>query len=186
MSLKDDLRGEARARRTRLAADIVDHAERIAGFAPALLLKQGSAVASYWPLGDEADPRKLADALLALGHPILLPRADGPFAPLSFRHWREGDPTEKSPFGVKEPLETAPAARPDVVFVPLLAFDAQGFRLGYGGGYYDRSLAGLRAQGPVVAIGIAYAEQEIAPLPREPHDEKLDFVVTEKGVRRFG
>jgi len=148
-------------------------------------LKRGWTIAGYWPLEDEADPRKLADILLALGHPILLPRVMGRRRPLSFRHWREGDATEKSAFGVIEPLESAPAARPDAVFVPMLAFDARGFRLGYGGGYYDRSLASLRAQGPVLAIGVAYAGQETAALPHEAHDERLDLVVTEKGVRRF-
>jgi 5-formyltetrahydrofolate cyclo-ligase len=186
MMLKNALRSEARLRRARAAAGLASFAEKIAGFAQELSLQHGWAVASYWPMAGEADPRALARALNARGHTILLPRINGLNEPLSFRHWRDGDAIEKSPLGVNEPLDSAPAARPDAVFVPLLAFDAQGFRLGYGGGYYDRCLASLRAQGAVLAIGIAYAEQEMAALPHEAHDEKLDLVVTEKGVRRFG
>ena len=186
MTSKNALRAEAKSRRARAAAGVISFAETIAGFVGGLALQRGGAGASYWPLGDEADPQALAAALRALGHPILLPRVAGPREPLSFRHWRDGDATEKSPLGTIEPLESALVARPDAVFVPLLAFDARGFRLGYGGGYYDRSLASLRAQGSMVAIGIAYAEQELAVLPHDPHDERLDLVVTEKGVRRFG
>ena len=96
-----------------------------------------------------------------------------------------GDPPRTNAFGIQEPPGDAPAFAPAAVLVPVLAFDAEGFRLGYGGGYYDRTLAELRNRGDVLAIGIAYAGQETEPLPREPHDQKLDMVVTEHGVRHF-
>src|SRR5580698_1579158 len=112
MTSKNALRIEARARRARAAPSLAAFAETIAGFAEGLPLQQGWTVASYWPMADEADPRALEQALRLLGHPILLPRVMGPRKPLSFRHWREGDATETSAFGVIEPLESAPAARP--------------------------------------------------------------------------
>jgi 5-formyltetrahydrofolate cyclo-ligase len=150
-----------------------------------LPLTRRTPVASYWPLNDEADPRALAKALAGYGHPILLPRVMGKEEPLSFRLWQDGDKTEMSELEVPEPLESAPEVVPAAVLVPLLAFDANGVRLGYGGGYYDRTLAALRAQTRVIVIGIAYSGQEKPGLPVAPHDEKLDMVLTEKGLRHF-
>jgi 5-formyltetrahydrofolate cyclo-ligase len=185
MIQKSELRIAARLRRAALFAGQADHARLIAGLADGLAVPAAAAVASYWPVRDEADPRPLAAALAARGHPILLPRVAGPDQPLQFRLWRDGDPLRRSAAGICEPLADAPEQAPEAVLVPLLGFDSAGFRLGYGGGYYDRSLAALRARGPVVAIGIAFAGQEVEALPREPHDEALDAVVTERGVRFF-
>ncbi len=175
-----------RVRRAELAAGLPDFAERIARLAETIPLEPASAVASYWPLPDEADPRVLAAALASQGHSILLPGIDAKDGRLAFRLWREGDALQIGHFGVSEPMGDARASEPAVVLVPLLAFDCVGHRLGYGGGYYDRTLGALRTNGAILAIGVAYAGQELDHLLRnDPHDEKLDMVITENGLRRF-
>jgi len=175
------LRNALRARRARLTR--ADYAEAIARFADDLALAPGSVVAGYFPLRDEADPRALMAALSERGHPLALPCVTAG-QPLTFRAWKMGDPMHANPraFNIAEPLATAPAVAPGAVLVPMLAFDSDGHRLGYGGGYYDRTLAGLPN---ARAIGIAYAGQEVPSLPREPHDHPLDMIVTETGLRRF-
>jgi 5-formyltetrahydrofolate cyclo-ligase len=185
MISKAKLREAARARRKQLAGDLPGFAKAIASHAVRLPLTRRTPVASYWPLPEEADPRALAATLAEFGHPILLPRVMGKKEPLSFRLWRDGDETDTSLLGVPEPLASAREAAPAALLVPLLAFDANGTRLGYGGGYYDRTLAILRAQARIVVIGIAFAGQEKVGLPTAPHDQKLDMVLTEKGLRRF-
>lgn len=183
MTTKAELRVAARAKRVQLAAELPDFADLIAGCADDLALPPQAVVASYWPMGAEADPRALTRALVGLGHPIILPCVTG--RRLVFRRWREGDELVTTPFGVSEPLAAAPDCVPAALLVPLLAFDADGYRLGYGGGYYDRTLAELRALGPIVAVGVAFGGQEVTHLPRESHDQPLDMVITEHGVRHF-
>jgi 5-formyltetrahydrofolate cyclo-ligase len=168
-----------------LGAAVPNFAQAIASHAVRLPLTRRTPIASYLPLAEEADPRALAKVLAGFGHPILLPRVMGKTEPLSFRLWKEGDETETSSFGVAEPLASAEEVVPAALLVPLLAFDTNGTRLGYGGGYYDRTLAMLRAKARIVVIGIAYNGQEKPGLPSAPHDEKLDMVLTEKGLRRF-
>ena len=179
------LRKEARARRAGLKRSSPDFAARIVPFADHLALAPNAVVAGYWPTRDEADPRLLMKALAARGATLALPRIEERNAALSFRRWSEGDALIDNHHAIREPLAEAPRVVPNLVLVPLLAFDATGHRLGYGGGYYDRTLAGLRAEGPVTAIGIAYAGQEIAAIPHEANDQRLDMVLTELGLRRF-
>jgi 5-formyltetrahydrofolate cyclo-ligase len=178
---KQNLRTRARAHRATLIR--ADYAEAIARFADDLALPPGIAVAGYFPMRDEADPRALMAALSARGYPLALPCVTAG-QPLVFRAWKMGDPMHVNPraFNIAEPLATARAVVPGAVLVPMLAFDAHGHRLGYGGGYYDRTLAGLPE---ARAIGVAYAGQEVPSLPREPHDHPLDMLVTEAGPRRF-
>lgn len=164
---------------------VPDFAARIAAFANALEIPPHTIVAGYWPIRDEADPRELMAALAARGHALALPRIEAKGAAPSFRRWREGDVLIDNPHGIAEPRADAETIVPDVVLVPLLSFDAAGHRLGYGGGYYDRTLDALRAGGTVLAIGIAYAGQEVALLPRDPHDRPLDAILTESGLRKF-
>jgi 5-formyltetrahydrofolate cyclo-ligase len=174
--LKIQLRKQARARRSVLARGNPDHAQRSASFAAQL---PSGVVAGYWPIRDEADPRALMRALEARGAVLALPRIE--CGTLSFRRWNEGDVLIDNPHGIAEPRAEAEVLAPNLVLVPLLAFDASGHRLGYGGGYYDRVLPDLKA----FRIGVAYAGQEVPLLPHEPHDHPLDAVVTEEGVRRF-
>lgn len=143
---------------------------------------EGTVVSAYWPLGDEIDPRPLMEALHLLGHRLALPAIRAAGEPLDFRAWQPGDTLQPAGFGTQEPLESAPLVEPAVLLVPLLAFDAMGFRLGYGGGFYDRSLALLRRAGDILAVGLAYGDQQVAAVPREATDQPLDLVMTERGV----
>lgn len=106
--------------------------------------------------------------------------------PLQFRSWQAGEPLIEGNFGIETPPETAVNVFPDVLLVPMLAFDRQGYRLGYGGGFYDRTIAKLRKLKPVTAIGVAYAAQEMLDLPSGEHDEPLDWILTEKGQMKCG
>ena len=181
MSNKADLRRKARAHRATLTRS--DYADIIARHAGDLELAIGAVVAGYFPFRDEADPRALMAALSAEGHPLALPVVDSG-RPLTFRAWKMGDAmhANANAYGIPEPLATAPAVVPALILVPLLAFDSEGHRLGYGGGYYDRTFDALKG---VRAVGIAYAGQEVPHLPREGHDHPLDAVLTEAGLRRF-
>ena len=130
----------------------------------------------------ELDPGPLLDALAAQGRPLALPVVRGPGRPLEFRRWVPGDPLEEGAYGTRHPLPS-PAVFPEVLLVPLLAFDQVGNRLGYGGGYYDRTLADLRTSGRVHAIGLAYEAQRRTDIPVEQTDQRLDGIATEIGFR---
>lgn len=140
-------------------------------------------IAGYWPVRGEIDCRPLLQTLDDRGFSCLLPVIEKPHSPLIFRPWKPGNPMEQGIFAIPIPPPSLPARIPDIVLVPLLGFDRQGMRLGYGGGYYDRTLARLRSErSDIRAIGIAYAVQEVASLPAKKHDQPLDAVVTEKEV----
>ncbi|WP_332837768.1 5-formyltetrahydrofolate cyclo-ligase [Neoroseomonas rubea] len=139
----------------------------------------GATIAGFWPMGAEIDPRPLMHALHARGHAICLPVTPRRGLPLAFRRWAPGDALVPGPMGTSQPAPEAPSATPDWLIVPLLAFDRAGRRLGYGGGYYDRTLAGLPG---ATALGIAYAVQEVQEVPAGPHDVRLRRIATEKGV----
>ena len=180
---KAELRKGAEQHRRKLAR--AGFGAAIGAFADALALPPGEVIAGYWAFREEADPRELMLALAAKGHALALPCVVARHTPLRFHLWRESDSMRVSAFGVTEPQVEAEVVTPSVLLVPLLAFDADGYRLGYGGGYYDRTLEWLRKQRPIRAIGIAYAGQEVEALPREPHDQQLDAVLTEFGPRLF-
>lgn len=155
-------------------------------FLAAIAIPQGAAVSGYWPVRAEIDPRPLLGALHEAGHLCGLPVIVRPGAPLIFRRWLPGMTLVEGRFGIPVPEPEAEAVTPDVALVPLLAFDGEGRRLGYGGGYYDRTLAGLRRAGRgLLAIGVAYAAQSCDHVPTHEGDERLDWVVTEQGAVRF-
>ncbi len=181
MTSKRLLREAAKASRHGLLRAAPDFARRIVAFTDFLPIPKGAVVAGYWPLKDEADPRLLMRAVAQRGHRLALPVIDAGARSLSFHEWKEGDPTSLNDYGVAEPLARGKAVEPSVILVPLLAFDASGHRLGYGGGYYDRTLERIRAR----TIGVAYAGQEVKELPRGQHDRRLDMILTEFGLRRF-
>ena len=139
-------------------------------------------MAGYWPKGDEADIRPAMETLSLAGHVTALPVVAGRGWPLLFRQWRPGHPLVPGAFRVMEPMEDAPVVQPDILLVPLLAFDDRGYRLGYGGGFYDRTLEVLRAAAPALALGIGYAGQRLESVPIDAYDQKLDWIVTEEGV----
>jgi len=169
------------ARKKRLLLKHGDFAAQIARYAEALKIPNSSVVGGYHALPDEADPALLLERLVELGCHIAYPRVVGKGLPLEFHRVPDGEVLAPGAFGIHEPLDTWPRTTPNMLLVPLLAFDASGHRLGYGGGFYDRTLALLN----VPAIGIAYAGQEAASIPHAPHDRTLDMVLTEQGIRRF-
>ncbi len=140
----------------------------------------GAIIGGFWPMGSEIDTRPLLDALHARGHTIALPVTPPRGQPLFFRPWSPGTPMARGPMGTQHPAEGGPVT-PAWLIIPLLAFDRTGARLGYGGGYYDRTLALL---GDATAIGVAYAAQEIPRVPTGPHDIRLPIIATEQGLIR--
>ena len=142
-----------------------------------LHVPRGAAVSGFWPMGEEIDIRPLLEALHARGHPVLLPETPPRGRPLIFRLWHPGAAMIRERFGTSRP--DGPEGVPDIMLVPLLAFDRSGHRLGYGGGYYDRTIAGLPH---ARTIGCAYAAQEVDAVPVGVHDKVLDAIVTECGV----
>ncbi len=143
----------------------------------------GKVVSAYWPIRTEIDPRPTIHAL-AESHMVGLPVVNRAGLPLRFRRWKPGTEMEVGAFGAEIPTDSEEVV-PDILIVPLAAFSEDGYRLGYGGGFYDRTLEILRAGGPVTAIGFAYDVQCTKLLPVEPTDQPLDIVVTETGLRRF-
>ncbi len=141
-------------------------------------------ISGYRPIRAELDPTPLMQALHAAGHRLCVPVIEGPGLPLRFRAWHPDAAMIEGAFGAEVPAE-GDWLEPDLLVVPLVAFDAEGRRLGYGGGFYDRTLADLRARGRTLAIGLAYGAQEAAAVPDEATDQRLDAVVTERGFIRF-
>jgi 5-formyltetrahydrofolate cyclo-ligase len=174
-AVKAEARRTARARR--VAAVNPAAAQSLVRQFPMALAR--GVVAGYWPLGSEIDPRPLLQALAAAGAEIALPHIASRTSPTVFRRWKEGDTLVADAFGIMAPSLDAEAATPGTLLTPLLAFDRQGGRLGQGGGHYDRVLAALRPNG-VVAIGLAYAAQEMAEVPAGAHDQRLDWIITER------
>lgn len=184
---KTALRAEAKRRRGEAASLAPAAAEAVcAEVLAAVPFPAGCAVSAYWPMRDELDPRPLMHRLAGRGHPIGLPVMAGKGRPLVFRAWRPGDALEPGGFGTQVPAPDRPEVRPRVLLVPMLAFDRTGYRLGYGGGFYDRTLAGLRADGDALAVGIAYAGQEVDDVPHDGNDQRLDWIVTEAEAIRAG
>ncbi|HEX3182074.1 MAG TPA: 5-formyltetrahydrofolate cyclo-ligase [Beijerinckiaceae bacterium] len=146
----------------------------------ALARHHGSrSAAAYFPVRGEADPLPLLAELAAAGIETSLPRLAGRGKPLRFHLWRPGDALVDTPLGLREPSAGSPLLEPDLLIVPLAAFDRTGHRIGYGAGYYDATLAALTAK-KQLAIGLAFAAQEVASIPAEPHDQPLAFVITER------
>jgi 5-formyltetrahydrofolate cyclo-ligase len=183
---KAALRNRARAARASL-----DHGERAEAamaaaqhFFNAVALQASDVVAAYWRIRDELDCQPILVKLMDSNQKVVLPVVVGPEEPLDLRVWEQGASLYESGFGTLAPSDLAPRAEPDIVLMPLLGFDSRGTRLGYGGGYYDRTLAHLSKKPKLV--GLAFAAQELDRIPREAHDVPLDMIVTETGVRHFG
>ena len=178
---KTALRAALRRKRRELARTVPDAAARAADILPFDRLPPFAVVAGYTALGAELDPAPLIARLTARGARLALPAAVDRDAPMVFR--AAGDPASFTPdiFGIPAPPPEAEALTPDLIIAPVLAFDRRGGRLGQGAGCYDRTLAALRAAGPVFVIGLAYAGQEVDRVPVDPHDQALDAILTESG-----
>jgi 5-formyltetrahydrofolate cyclo-ligase len=172
-----------RALRPTLAKAAPDAAERVADGAHMDQLARFKVVAGYRPIQDEIDPGPLMQRLAAGGATLALPVTPpkGSNAPLGYHRWSNGEALHLSAFKVQEPDASAPRVVPDLVITPLVAFDRAGARLGYGQGHFDRTLQALRRDHAVFVLGLAYAGQEVPRLPVEPHDERFDAVLTERG-----
>lgn len=181
---KAALRASARARR-RAAHETSPGAAQAARdeFLAAGLHRGAGIISAYRRIRTELDPEPLMLALIERGCRLLVPVIEGEGLPLKFREWTPGARMVPGPFGAEVPAGGA-WLEPDLLIVPLLAFDAAGRRLGYGGGFYDRTLARLRAAGPARAIGFAYAAQHVEEVPAEETDQLLDAIVTEAGTVR--
>jgi 5-formyltetrahydrofolate cyclo-ligase len=161
----------------------IEAATAAAAHAQDLLKRCGSRiVGAYYPVRGELDTLQLMEMLVAADSETALPVVIEQDKTLEFHHWQPGMCLQEGPFGIPFPTDESLRLVPEALIIPLLGFDAQGARLGYGGGYYDCTLARLRADGKICAIGYAYDFQRIDGLPVESHDERLDWVVTPSGI----
>ena len=180
---KDQARQRARLVRARLA-ETQEVGGFVANFLKAVEVDEGEVVAGYWPHQSELDVRPLLEVLSSKGIACALPVVVSKDAALHFRSWKPGDELAEGSYGIPAPLETATkAVAPDVVIVPLLAFDERRFRLGYGGGFYDRTIVELRKNNPsLLTVGAAFSGQCVKQVPIEEHDQPLDLIVTEEEI----
>jgi len=182
---KSDLRPLLRDRRRTLKADDPTAAQRAADRFEASFLPPFRVAALYRAIGSELDPAPLGRRLAAAGVMLALPVVAAPDAPLVFRRTTEDTALVPDALGIAAPGPEAETVTPDLIITPLLGFDAYGGRIGQGGGFYDRTLASLRAKAQVFALGLAYDGQNVDRLAREPHDQLLDGVLTPSGLQIF-
>ena len=184
--LKAEIRRTALAKRDALPPDArTAAAETVAARPFPVEFRPGQIVSGFSPLKSEINPlplmRKLADAGARLALPVVAGRGN----PLTMRAWAFGEALNRGVWGIREPKPEAEEVWPDVLIVPLAAFDRGGNRIGYGAGYYDMTINRLRGRKPVIAVGLAYAAQEIPAVPHTPRDARLDLVLTEREVIDF-
>ena len=180
------LRAAALARRDALSGEQrIAAAQAVALRGLPIEIMPGTVVAGYSPIRGEIDPAPLMQELAARGMRLALPVIAARDAPLGFRRWTANDKLLRGPLGILEPSPDAAEIVPDIVLVPLAAFDRSGHRIGYGAGHYDRTLARLRDSKKIIAIGLAFAVQEIETIPALPHDVALDYVLTETQLFDF-
>lgn len=142
-------------------------------------------VSGFWPMAEELDIRPLMIELHDRGCRLALPVVVAKKQPLVFRAWRPGDPLEAGVFGTQHPAPTCEVLEPDALIVPLLAVDEEGWRLGYGGGFYDRTLERLRGRRKVTAMGVGFNDQIVPHVPHGPDDQRLDWLLTDKRACAF-
>ena len=193
VSERPDIIEEKRALRTRIkawragldAAAVARAADAVAAHGLDFLhMQRGAVVSGFASLPDEFRVWPLLRRLAREGRRLALPVMQGKMKPLLFRAWAPGDAMDRGVWGIGEPKPDKPVLEPDVVLVPLLAFDRAGWRLGYGGGFYDRTLASLRGRKPIAAVGLAYDEQLIDAVPHLDYDQRLDWVLRPSGPLR--
>lgn len=185
-SEKRVLRARMRERRAALIAkDGAKLAAAVAAHGVAFLGAANRCVVSaFSSMHDELDTGPMMLRLAGDGYRVALPVMQGKGKPLLFRGWAPGDAMNEGIWGIREPKDDKPVLAPDIFLVPLLAFDPHGWRLGYGGGFYDRTLREARSARPIVAVGFALDEQEVDAVPHLDYDERLDWVLTPSGPRR--
>jgi 5-formyltetrahydrofolate cyclo-ligase len=178
---KAELRAAAQVRREALPVEErLIAAATIAARTFPVVVPRGAVVSGFMPLKSEINPLPLMQKLSDAGARLALPAIAGRGKPLIMRAWQFGAPFDRGQWGIREPKPDAPEVDPDILLVPILAFDRHGFRLGYGAGYYDMTIAWLRGKKLITAVGIAFAAQEVPKIPVTPRDERLDLVLTER------
>jgi 5-formyltetrahydrofolate cyclo-ligase len=184
---KAELRRIALARRETMPPEArAAAAETVAARPLPVAVPAGAIVSGYSPIRGEINPVPLLRRFMEAGARLALPAIAGRGKPLIMRAWTFGGPLARGQWGIKEPPAEAAEVFPDILVVPLAAFDRRGFRIGYGAGYYDMTINALRKMKPAIAIGIAYAVQEVSDIPTHERDARLDFVLTERDVIRCG
>ena len=183
---KGKLRAEALAKRDALPAEMrAQAAEQIAARGLPVEVTPGTIISGFMAMRSEINPLPLMRKLAEAGAQLALPAIARRGKPLIMRAYTFGDELARGQWGIREPKPEAAEVAPDVLLVPLAAFDRAGHRIGYGAGYYDMTIRALRAQKPVTAVGLAFAAQEISQVPATPRDERLDFVLTERETIDF-
>lgn len=175
---KDVRRRAFEAHGAAAARALADHGIGFAGVGPPAWVSGFSAI------GEELDAMPLLTRLIGEGYGVCLPVMEGKGKPLVFRAWKPGEALNEVTWGIKEPLASAPVVEPDIVLAALLAYDTRGYRLGYGGGFYDRTIARLKAIKPAVVIGLAYDEQKVDAVPYNDYDQPVDWVLTPSGPQK--
>ncbi len=185
MTNKDELREQALFHRDRILPDEENIENASLLFSEHVRIKSDSIVAGYWPLGKEFDVRYIMDDVLKAGGQLALPVASKTSRVMGFAPWDGKGNLVKGDFSIMVP-DTTERVEPDILLIPFLAFDRKGYRLGRGAGHYDNTITALRTKKDILAIGVGYAGQAVLfNLPVEPHDEKLDMVITPQGVHDF-
>lgn len=180
---KTELRRELLKRRESIPAQVrAAAAQAIANRALPIELQPATVVSGYSPLKSEINPLPLMRRFAEAGGQLALPVIAGRGKPLIMRAWTFGQDLGVGVWGIREPKPESPEVFPDILIVPLLAFDRCGHRIGYGAGYYDMTITRLRTLKPIIAIGVAFAAQEIDEVPTSPRDAQLDLVLTEHGI----
>ncbi|MEZ5849584.1 MAG: 5-formyltetrahydrofolate cyclo-ligase [Hyphomicrobiaceae bacterium] len=186
VAVKAAFRADMKARRSAMpAGQRSDGAMAVAALGLGWLgTPPGTVVSGFLSFGDEINTMPLLRRLAEAGYDLCLPVMQGKAKPLLFRRWRPGDAMDTAVWGIREPKATQPELQPSVLLVPLLAYDRSGLRLGYGGGFYDRTIHGLRKAAAVTTVGLAFAEQEVDAVPHLDYDEHLDWILTPAGPIR--
>ena len=185
VSEKAALRRQALARRNAISPENrAAAASTIAARPLPFPLPENAVVSGFMPLKSEINPVPLMHKIADLGARLALPVVTGRGQPLVMRAFTFGDMLTPGVWGIREPRHSSPELKPDILLVPLLAFDRSGYRIGYGAGYYDLTITALRSMKPVLAVGLAFADQEVPQVPKTERDARLDLVLTEREVIR--
>lgn len=185
---KETLRAEAKRARSKLFLSSDEQAALHNNLFSHIEIKKGMCVASYWPIRREIDTHILMDEMVERGIEVALPVAEKDSRILKFAKWDLKSDVEQGLYNICHPVidDNTQWLEPNVFLVPLLAFDRHGYRLGYGGGYYDSTIASYRESANIVAVGLGYAKQAcLFNLPKEEHDERMDWIITEQGATSY-
>lgn len=182
---KELLRAQAKRHRDFIDPLQDNPEDAVPHFLTHIALGKGQCIGAYWPIGREFDVRPVMDEGMKAGCVCALPAIEKDSRVLRYCLWKDGDPLIKGEFSALEPVSKTPV-EPDILIVPLLAFDRHGYRLGYGGGYYDATIKALRSKKDITVVGMGYAQQAVLfNLPVEDHDQRMDWIITPHGATRY-